>query len=87
MEEEVARILEKFSDFFEITSPISYMLRWVGWAIIKCLAWLVDSLSNITDSVLGLKMFYENGEITSLIKMLLPLSATLMAFSLLLYRV
>ncbi|WP_342603854.1 pLS20_p028 family conjugation system transmembrane protein [Peribacillus sp. FSL E2-0159] len=83
MDEEVARILEKFSDFLEVTNPISYMLRWIGWAIIKGLAWLVDSLSNITDSILGLKMFYDSVEITSFVEFLIPLSVILMGFSLL----
>ncbi|MFB5936627.1 pLS20_p028 family conjugation system transmembrane protein [Peribacillus frigoritolerans] len=83
MDEEVARILEKFSDFLEVTNPISYMLRWIGWVIIKGLAWLVDSLSNITDSILGLKMFYDSVEITSFVEFLIPLSVILMGFSLL----
>ncbi|TKH02738.1 hypothetical protein FC678_25690 [Peribacillus simplex] len=83
MDKEVVRILEEFSDFLEVTNPISYMLRWIGWVIIKGLAWLVDSLSNITDSILGLKMFYDSVEITSFVEFLVPLSATLMGFSLL----
>lgn len=81
--DEVARILEEFSDFLEMTNPISYMLRWIGWVIIKGLAWLVDSLSNITDSILGLKMFYDSVEITSFVEFLIPLSVILMGFSLL----
>ncbi|MFJ8071837.1 pLS20_p028 family conjugation system transmembrane protein [Peribacillus sp. NPDC096447] len=83
MDEEVTRILEKFSDFLEVTNPISYMLRWIGWVIIKGLAWLVDSLSNITDSILGLKMFYDSVEITNFVEFLVPLSVILMGFSLL----
>ncbi|QOS92062.1 pLS20_p028 family conjugation system transmembrane protein [Peribacillus sp. JNUCC41] len=81
--DEVERILEEFSDFLEMTNPISYMLRLIGWVIIKGLAWLVDSLSNITDSILGLKMFYDSVEITSFVEFLIPLSAILMGFSLL----
>ncbi|MGE8022124.1 pLS20_p028 family conjugation system transmembrane protein [Peribacillus frigoritolerans] len=81
--DEVARILEEFSDFLEMTNPISYMLRLIGWVIIKGLAWLVDSLSNITDSILGLKMFYDSAEITSFVEFLIPLSVILMGFSLL----
>lgn len=79
--DEVGKILEKFSDFLAITNPISYMLRWIGWVIIKGLAWLVDSLSNITDSILGLKMFYDSVEITSFVEMLIPLAGTLMGLS------
>ncbi|MFE0506906.1 pLS20_p028 family conjugation system transmembrane protein [Peribacillus butanolivorans] len=81
--DEVARILEEFSDFLEMTNPISYMLRLIGWVIIKGLALLVDSLSNITDSILGLKMFYDSVEITSFVEFLIPLSVILMGFSLL----
>ncbi|MEW5596910.1 pLS20_p028 family conjugation system transmembrane protein [Peribacillus frigoritolerans] len=81
--DEVARILEEFSDFLEMTNPISYMLRLIGWVIIKGLAWLVDSLSNITDSILGLKMFYDSIEITSFVEFLIPLSVILMGLSLL----
>ncbi|MFY0761022.1 pLS20_p028 family conjugation system transmembrane protein [Metabacillus dongyingensis] len=81
MKEEIAGILEKFAEFLEITNPITYMLRWIGWVIIKGLAWLVDSLSNITDSILGLKTFYNNVGITSFVEMLFPLAGTLMGFS------
>lgn len=83
MDEKVEKILEKFSDFLEITNPITYMLRWIGWMIINGLAWLVDSLSNITDSILGLKTFFDDSEITDFVETLIPLSAVLMGFSLL----
>ncbi|PQD94391.1 hypothetical protein CYL18_14340 [Pradoshia eiseniae] len=83
MDEEVVRILEKFSDFLEITNPINYSLRLIGWTIINGLAWLVDALADITDSVLGLKSFFNHSDINDFIHMLLPLSAILMGFSLL----
>lgn len=82
MEEEVVkRILEKFSDFLEITNPISYMLRIIGWSIIKGLAWIVDSLENVTDSILLLKTFYNDTDVEALVDMLLPLTGTLMGLS------
>ncbi|ECP9029945.1 pLS20_p028 family conjugation system transmembrane protein [Peribacillus frigoritolerans] len=81
MEELVQRILEKFSDYLEITNPISYMLKIIGWIIIKGLAWLVDSLENVTDSILLLKTFYDSTEITNFNEMLYPLVGTLMGFS------
>lgn len=82
MEEEVVkRILEKFSDFLEITNPISYMLRIIGWIIIKGLAWIVDSLENVTDSILLLKTFYNDTDVEALVDMLLPLTGTLMGLS------
>lgn len=57
MNDNTIDILEKFSEVLEITNPITFMLRWVGWVIIKGLAGLVDSLADITDSILGLKLF------------------------------
>src|SRR3954454_12246043 len=83
MTEEITEILEKFSDYLEISNPITYMLRWLGWIIIKGLSWLVDALSNITDSVLGLETFFADSDINGLVEMLRPLSVILMAFSLL----
>ncbi|MEC0301183.1 pLS20_p028 family conjugation system transmembrane protein [Peribacillus frigoritolerans] len=81
MDEIATHILEKFSDFLEITNPISYMLRWIGWVIIKGLAWLVDSLENVTDSILLIKDFYNYTDVEGLVDMLLPLCGTLMGLS------
>ncbi|PPA69201.1 pLS20_p028 family conjugation system transmembrane protein [Jeotgalibacillus proteolyticus] len=82
MNDDTINILEQFSEVLEITNPITFMLRWIGWIIIKGLAWLVDSLATITDSILGLKLFFQDSEITNLVEFLLPLSVILMAFSL-----
>ncbi|MBT2650017.1 hypothetical protein J7E52_25520 [Bacillus sp. ISL-34] len=83
MDEEVVRILEKFSVFLEIANPINYSFRLIGWTIINGLAWLVDALANITDTILGLKSFFNHSDINDFIHMLLPLSAIIMGFSLL----
>lgn len=81
MNDEVTNILEEFSDFLEITNPITYMLRWIGWVIIKGLALLVDALSNITDTILGIKLFFADEAITSLVVSMRPFLVVLMAFS------
>lgn len=81
MEQEIIRILQKFAEYLEITNPISYMLRTVGWMIVKGLAWIVDSLENVTDSILLLKTFYNDTDVEALVKMLLPLTGTLMGLS------
>lgn len=80
---ETVQILLKFSDHIEISNPINYMFRIIGWLIINGLVWLVDSLSNLTDSILKLKLFFTDNQIHDLIDLLKPLSITLMAFSLL----
>lgn len=81
MNDEVTNILEEFSDFLEITNPITYMLRLIGWVIIKGLAWLVDALSNITDTILGMKLFFADEAITSLVVSIRPFLVVLMALS------
>ncbi|MFB7141701.1 pLS20_p028 family conjugation system transmembrane protein [Gottfriedia sp. NPDC056225] len=80
---QTVQILLKFSDHLEISNPINYMFRIIGWLIINGLVWLVDSLSNVTDSILKLKLFFTDNQIHDLIDLLKPLSITLMAFSLL----
>ncbi|WP_203289388.1 pLS20_p028 family conjugation system transmembrane protein [Metabacillus sp. cB07] len=79
--DDVSKILERFSEFLEITGPISYMLREIGWIIIRGLAFLVDSLSNITNEILGLKNFFNDTDVVALVEMLLPLCGTLMGLS------
>ncbi|WJE45236.1 hypothetical protein QRD90_00045 (plasmid) [Peribacillus frigoritolerans] len=81
MDELIINILEKFDEYLEITNPISYMLRIVGWVIIQGLAWLVDSLENVTDSILLLKTFYDYPDVEGLVDMMLPLCGTLMGLS------
>ncbi|MCY8232007.1 pLS20_p028 family conjugation system transmembrane protein, partial [Priestia endophytica] len=81
MDDKVIGIIEKFDDFLEITNPVSYMMRWIGWIIIKGLAWLVDSLENVTDSILLIKTFFNDSDVEALVDMLFPLAGTLMGLS------
>jgi hypothetical protein len=82
-DQEIVDILLKFKEVLSQGWVITDVFRSVGWSIILGLAWLVDSLENITDSILGLKTFFADSNISSLIAMLTPLSVILMAFSLL----
>ncbi|WP_198863987.1 hypothetical protein [Bacillus velezensis] len=56
-DEELLKILQKFSDFLEIGNIFSYMLRFLGWSLIRALAWLVDGIEGVTDQVLTLSGF------------------------------
>lgn len=47
MDKEIAQIIEKFSEHLNITNPIIFIVRELGWIFIKGLGWLVDSLENI----------------------------------------
>ncbi|CDQ41537.1 pLS20_p028 family conjugation system transmembrane protein [Virgibacillus salexigens] len=83
MDENVVGILEKFSDHLEIANPLVHMLRVIGWMIIKGLAWVVDGLENVTNRILGLKLFYEHPEFVDFIESFQPVLVILFAFNIL----
>lgn len=78
---EILEILLKFKDYLSEGWIVMDVFRSLGWIIILGLGWLVESLENITDSILGLKTFFQDEEMKSLLDMLQPLSIILMAFS------
>lgn len=81
--EEVARKLEDFQDYLSISNIFTDIIRWLGWAFIRGLAWLVDSLENMTDSILLLKGFYNTPEIVMFVDSIRPFLYVLLAFSIL----
>ncbi|KMY52497.1 hypothetical protein AC623_20350 [Bacillus sp. FJAT-27231] len=80
-DEEVLRILKEFSDYLEIGNVTGYCLRWLGWFFIQGLAWLVDGLENITDSILGIKTFFASEGIQEFVQTIQPFLYVLLAFS------
>ncbi|RXZ02129.1 pLS20_p028 family conjugation system transmembrane protein [Fictibacillus sp. S7] len=82
-DKEILDVLLKFGDNLSDGWIIMDVFRSLGWVIILGLGWLVDSLENVTDSILGLKTFFADSDISGLVQMLKPLSVILMAFSLL----
>ncbi|WP_404453982.1 hypothetical protein LG329_04675 [Virgibacillus necropolis] len=76
-------ILEKFAGHLDITNPIMFLLREIGWIFIKGMAWLVNSLENVINSVLGLKGFYSSTKITEFVDTIQPILITLFAFNIL----
>ncbi|MBG9812169.1 hypothetical protein ABD68_11250 [Bacillus endophyticus] len=82
-DEEIIEKLQTFSDYLEVGNIWSYCLRWMGWFIIQALAWLVDGLEGITDSILGIKTFFNSPDVQDFIKEIQPFLYVLLAFSLL----
>ncbi|WP_018395855.1 pLS20_p028 family conjugation system transmembrane protein [Bacillus sp. 37MA] len=78
---EIYEILKKFDMYLEIGNMISFVMRWIGWALIQGLAWLVDGLENITDSVLGIKLFFSNEGVQEFVKSIQPFLYILLGFS------
>jgi len=71
-DEEILKILKRFSDILEVSNILMDVLRWIGWALVVGLSWLVDSLEGITDSVLTLSGFFKYKEITDFLTTIKP---------------
>ncbi|MFP3845798.1 pLS20_p028 family conjugation system transmembrane protein [Priestia filamentosa] len=82
-DEEIVEKLQTFSDYLEVGNILSYCLRWLGWFLIQALAWLVDGLEGITDSILGIKTFFNSPDVQGFIKDIQPFLYVLLAFSIL----
>jgi hypothetical protein len=82
-EEEIIEKLQTFHDYLEVGNIWSYCLRWMGWFLIQSLAWLVDGLEGITDSILGIKTFFNSPDVQGFIKDIQPFLYVLLAFSVL----
>src|SRR5690606_29090001 len=80
---EIIEKIEEFSEFLSIGTPISDMVRWLGWVFIKGLAFIVDGLESVTDDVLLVKQFFQNPEIAAFVDTIRPFLYILLAFSLL----
>ncbi|MCR8866839.1 hypothetical protein NQ109_28345, partial [Priestia megaterium] len=80
-DEEILKKLHEFSEYLDVGNIITYMLRKVGWACIQLLSFLVDGLEGITDSILGIKTFFNSPDIQDFITKIQPFLYVLLAFS------
>ncbi|MCM3255536.1 pLS20_p028 family conjugation system transmembrane protein, partial [Priestia aryabhattai] len=80
-DKEILKKLHEFSDYLDVGNILSYLLRKLGWACIQLLSFLVDGLEGITDSVLGVKAFFNSPEIQDFITKIQPFLYVLLAFS------
>ncbi|MED4253428.1 hypothetical protein P4689_12560 [Priestia megaterium] len=80
-DEDILKKLHEFSDYLDVGNILSYLLRKLGWACIQVLSFLVDGLEGITDSVLGVKAFFNSPDIQDFITKIQPFLYVLLAFS------
>ncbi|MBM6602346.1 pLS20_p028 family conjugation system transmembrane protein, partial [Priestia megaterium] len=80
-DEEILKKLHEFADYLDKGNIVSYLFRKIGWGIVQVLSFLVDSLEGITDSVLGIKLFFNSPAIQDFIKDIQPFLYILWAFS------
>ncbi|PEC41774.1 hypothetical protein CON11_26870 [Priestia megaterium] len=80
-DEEILKKLHEFSDYLDVGNILTYLLRKLGWACIQLLSFLVDGLEGITDSILGIKTFFNSPDIQDFITKIQPFLYVLLAFS------
>ncbi|PFP10189.1 hypothetical protein COJ92_27885, partial [Priestia megaterium] len=80
-DEEILKKLHEFSEYLDAGNILSYLLRKFGWGCIKVLSILVDGLEGITDSILGVKTFFNSPDIQDFITKVQPFLYVLLAFS------
>ncbi|MCM3186447.1 pLS20_p028 family conjugation system transmembrane protein [Priestia megaterium] len=80
-DEEILKKLHEFSEYLDVGDIASYLLRKFGWACIQILSFLVDGLEGITDSILGIKTFFNSPDIQDFIIKIQPFLYVLLAFS------
>ncbi|WP_332698424.1 pLS20_p028 family conjugation system transmembrane protein [Halalkalibacter lacteus] len=79
-------ILEKLLEFGEHLSKGTIFIdvfRTIGWFFVLGLAWFIDQLENITDLILGLKLFYNHPEFVEFVEKFQPILVILFAFNIL----
>ncbi|OOQ98138.1 hypothetical protein BW899_23140 [Bacillus mycoides] len=80
-DEEILKVLEEFSDYLQVGDIVNYVLRWLGWFVIQGLSLVVDGLEGVTDSILGIKGFFNSPGVQEFVDMLYPLFVVLLAIS------
>ncbi|CAH0313796.1 pLS20_p028 family conjugation system transmembrane protein [Priestia megaterium] len=80
-DEEILEKLHEFSEYLDVGNILTYLLRKLGWACIQLLSFLVDGLEGITDSILGIKTFFNSPDIQDFIIKIQPFLYVLLAFS------
>ncbi len=80
-DEEILEKLHEFSKYLDVGNILTYLLRKLGWGCIQVLSFLVDGLEGITDSVLGVKAFFNSPDIQDFITKIQPFLYVLLAFS------
>ncbi|MCF6799942.1 hypothetical protein L1M59_27845 [Bacillus sp. ET1] len=80
-DEEILEKLHEFSEYLDVGNILTYLLRKLGWGCIQVLSFLVDGLEGITDSILGIKTFFNSPDIQDFITKIQPFLYVLLAFS------
>ena len=82
-DEKIIEILRDFKEFMTIGDFVSDAFRYLGWAFVMGLSFIVDGMESVTNQILLVKGFFQNPEIVAFTESIAPLLYILLAFSLL----
>ncbi|MBM0067960.1 pLS20_p028 family conjugation system transmembrane protein [Alkalicoccobacillus gibsonii] len=81
-EEELLKKLLQFEDVMTLSTPISWLFRQIGWALIKGLAVLMDAMQGLTNSMTDMLGFFNDDSVQDFLGDMLPYMVIVMALSL-----
>ncbi|XTR39253.1 pLS20_p028 family conjugation system transmembrane protein (plasmid) [Paraclostridium tenue] len=81
-EKQIIDILSN-SEIFKLVSFPNYVLRAIGWGIIKSLAFLSNSIEKVVNSIYSLNGFFSSSQVDSLIHSLFPIAWGILAIAIL----
>jgi hypothetical protein len=80
-DEEIIQILKNLSEHLHFASIFTDLPRWIAWAFVSGLAWIVDALEGVTNEMLFVKEFFQDPEIIAFTQSIRPLLIMLLAVS------
>ena len=72
-DQQVIQILQKYSDAFNLDSILGRIIRELCWNITMLLAYIIDAISQVTDKLFQLDIFYNNTNVITFINSFKPL--------------
>ncbi|MGB6406141.1 MAG: hypothetical protein WBF39_01620, partial [Planococcus donghaensis] len=72
-DEEVIKILQDLKEFLTIGDFVSDAFRYLGWAFVMGLSFIVDGMEAVTNQMLLVKGFFENPEVVAFTESISPL--------------
>ena len=81
-EEELLERLLAFEDVLTLSTPISWMFRQIGWALIKGLAIMMDAMQGLTNSMTDMLGFFNAPAVQDFLVTLRPYLVILLALAL-----
>ena len=82
-EAEVIRILLEYEDIFTQSNIFQFIMRFLGWGIIKGLSYIVDMAQGSLDKVMDFLNFFDSEAVQNILAKVTPFAAILLTLSLL----